>query len=166
MGWKNVKNYRFIESSPVPVNGFGTGFLALNYDEASIVYVRADVGAALAPGIQATLEVSFRRGELGKDDTVIPYFSPVVSTASVLASLFSDRLLLKFQARGEASRFVDRAETAKVGSLLLIDLEGTYFLTSQAALVVGIRELGNSAEFWQNYAAETTVFYTGAKWRW
>jgi hypothetical protein len=75
-------------------------------------------------------------------------------------------LQLKLIARGESSRFTDRAETSEVKSLLLFDIEGTYYLTPQAGLVVGVRDLGNQAEYWENYIRESSVFYAGARWRW
>lgn len=165
-GWKDFKNYRFVENAAVPVNGFGEGYLVVNYDEASVFYVDGLVGATLAPGIQATLELAYRKGRLDEMDAAIPYFSPVTSSATILANLLSDRLQLKMIARGESTRFTDRLETSEVSSLLLFDIEGVYFVTPQAGIVAGVRDLGNSAEYWENYSSETSVFYAGARWRW
>ena len=80
--------------------------------------------------------------------------------------MFDGRLSLKLLARGESARYRDRNKSEKVGSLLLFDTEGTWYLTDQAGITFGIRNLGGNTEFWDNYEIESTVVYTGARWRW
>ncbi len=179
IGWKDVKNYRYIESLPVAMNGFAEGFLAVDYGEASILYLDGQVAASLAPGIQASAQIAFRRGRLDNApgnipdkisdknaESVIPYFSPITTGASLSVALLEGDVLLKLLLRGESARYRDRAETSRVGSIVLIDVEGAWYVTPQVGAVVGVRNLGGAAEFWDNYEWESSVFYAGARWRW
>lgn len=166
IGLKEIENYRVIESPSFLYKGFARGYMSVDYGSASIAYLDGSVTATLSPGIQAEAEIAFRRGRLDKADTVIPYFSPVTFGASVAVGLFDGRLSLKMLARGESARYRDREESKKLDSVLLFDTEGTWYLTPQAGITVGIRNLGGNTEFWDNYEIESSVIYTGAKWRW
>lgn len=167
IGWKDIKNYRFIESLSGEVNGFEEGFLTVNYEEASILYLDGQVVATLAPGIQASAQIAFRRGRLDDDlESVIPYFSPITAGASLSVAWLEGDALLKLMLRSESARYRDRAETSKVGSIFLIDVEGAWYVTPQVGAVIGVRNLGGAAEYWDNYELESSVFYVGARWRW
>lgn len=166
IGLKAVENFRVIESPPGPFKGFDRGYLSVDYESATVTYLDGSITATLSPGVQANAEIAFRRGRLDRSDSIIPYFSPVTFGGSVALDMFDGRLSLKLLARGESARYRDRNKSEKVGSLLLFDTEGTWYLTDQAGITFGIRNLGGNTEFWDNYEIEPTVVYTGARWRW
>lgn len=166
IGVKEIENYRIIESPSFLYKSFNRGYMSVDYGSASITYLDGSVTMTLAPGLQGQVDISFRRGRLDDTDAAIPYFSPVTFGASVAVGLFDGRLSLKMLARGESERYRDRTKSKKLDSVLLFDTEGTWYLTPQAGITFGIRNLGGSSEFWDNYEIETSVIYAGARWRW
>ncbi|MCH8276108.1 MAG: TonB-dependent receptor [Bacteroidetes bacterium] len=165
-GWKDVKNYRYAENSSSTVRGYTTGYPVLGYEDATVLYAKAHLTAIPTTGIQASIRVAYRNGRLDDSESVIPYFSPFTYGASFSVGIMDGLLLVQLTAQGESSRYIDRAETSKTGSVLRLGAEASYFLTEQAGITVGVRNLGSKREFWDNYTPEGSVFYTGVRWRW
>jgi len=166
VGWKDIQNYRVIENDESLSTPYEIGYGLVSYESASVVYVEAEGMLALVSGTSASFSVVYRNGKLSDSDTDIPYFSPLSLGGFITLDPFDGELLLKGSLRLETPRYRDRAKTEKIDRIFGIGLEAAYFVTENAASVVGIRNLGKKTEFWENYELDPGVFYAGVRWRW
>ncbi len=166
VGWKDIQNYRVIENEVAGSTPYRLGYGTVSYEGASILYLEAEGMIALVSGTSASFSMVYRSGTLDDTDTDIPYLSPLSLSGFITLDPFGGELLLKGSLRLESPRYRDRAKTEKIDRVFGIGLEAAYFVTENAASVVGVRNLGRKTEFWDNYELDAGVFYAGVRWRW
>ncbi len=166
IGWLDIRNKRYIENPLVPDKGYRAGYFNVAYENASQLRIGGTATLALSPNVSASIFGGYTRSRLDISDVTTPYVSPYDYGASTHIGLWGGRIILKALARGENARYVDRLNTTQSGSVFRIDGDITYFLTENAGIVVGGRNMGGSQRFWENYEPEADVVFAALRWRW
>ena len=162
-GYRYAPSYRLFTTPSGPGRvGFG-----VEYESARILHGGAELALLGVSGVEASAGVSARDGVLVGDDAAIPYFSPVTANAMLSVSFADQRG--HFQTTGivESPRPVDRNETDDVRTLVSVDVEGSFAVTSLLDIVVRLRNLGPRApKRWARYPQPPATVMGGFRMHW
>lgn len=165
-GLKDIPWYGYPEHPSAPLRNYEAGYPDLGYGEATVLYAGGSATVILSTAVQFGIEAEIREGELTGNDTVIPYFSPVVVGGHASAAFVGGTVQTQAHARYESPRYRDAAETRQIPGVFSLDVETSWFFTDRYALLAGVRHLGAEPEFWDLYPMPGSVIYTGLRLRW
>lgn len=165
-GLKDIPWYGFPEHPSAPLRNYIAGYPDLQYGEASVLYAGGSATVILSTAVQFGIDAEIREGELTENETVIPYFSPLVVGGHASAAFLGGAFQTQAHARYESARFRDTEETREIPGVLFLDVEASWFFSDTLALLAGARHLGAEPEFWDRYPMPASVFYTGLRLRW
>ena len=167
-GYSQAPQFMYFErSTPFEANGFARGFVAPRYDEAIITYFGGDLSVNLPAGFNASVGLTVRDGKLTDNDEEIPYFGPIVGRGAVSYSFDSGRGFIQAISTYESARFVDRAQSRKIGDYFDLDVEMSYtFLRSLAAVVRLDNISADHLERWEDYDQPPFVGMMGVRVVW
>ena len=174
-GFQYFPRYLYFENAGDLESGFRAGVMAVRYDEARILSAGGDLSVVLPGGFQATVGATVRDGRLTfekpvsdeTDDSIIPYFGPIVGRGMISYSFLEGRALIQAVAEYESARYNDRDETRKIGDFFDADIVATYNVTP--GMGIGIRLENLSAGYldrWGNYPLSPTVIGAGINIKW
>jgi len=147
-GYRYAPSYQFFETPSGPTGGV----FEASYASAEILQGGVELALQGVRGVEASLGISVRDGEIVGDDADLPYFSPVIADAMVSVSFSNQRGLLQTTGTIKSPRPTDRTGSNEVDTYVSFDLEGSYEVTSLLDAVVRIRNIGPTApEHWARY---------------
>lgn len=164
-GLQYAPSYPFVESP----TGSGTSSQSqqIGYGSAQILHGGAELALQGIDGLEASAGLSVRDGTLVGDDTVIPYFSPLVANAMVSLSFSDGRGRLETTGTVESPRPVDRLETDDVRTYVAFDVEGSFEVTSLLHAVVRFENLAPRApKRWSRYPRPPATVMGGFRIHW
>lgn len=165
-GYKDQPYGRYAVQGSSVINGYSAAYPEFAYEPISMIYGKWDAAVLLKPGIQFGLDATYRKAELTDQKVDVPYFSPLVIGSFISASFLNGQGMVTATAKHESARPIDLTNSVDTGSLLLFGMEGSYYLTNEYGLTLGVKNLGKSPEFWHMYPFESSTIYFGAKYRW
>ncbi len=167
-GYKLAPNFLYFDRATDEESyGYGSDLLATRFDEVKIVEFGADVSVNLTSGLNAAVGITVRDGELVDDETEIPYFGPLLGYGSISYAFADGRALLQATGRYESARYVNAAQTRKLGDFFDLDLEGSFDLTPSLGVVLRVQNISSGfLERWEGYPQSPYVLMGGARVRW
>lgn len=170
VGFVHAPQYLFFEhASEQATGGYLFGFTKPQYGEARILSVATEASFMLTQGLNASLGLTVRDGELvgGETASDIPYFGPVLGRGSLSLSLLDGRGLFQFVSTYESARYRDRARSRKIGDYFDLDASFTYDVTPSLGTVVRLENVsGGHLERWDRYERQPFVFMLGFRVLW
>lgn len=163
-GYRYAPSFAFAAPSADPE--FESGVFETLYESARFAEAGASISLQGADPFQAVLRARIRDGQLVERDVAIPYYSPLIAEAG-LSYRFQDRkALAQAQLVIESPRYADFSETDEVGTIVDLDLRGSYAVSPILDLVARIENLGASFERYQNYERPSTIVSGGIRIHW
>ncbi|MEM8558397.1 MAG: hypothetical protein AAGG50_11295 [Bacteroidota bacterium] len=142
-----------------------TGLFTVGYDEAQRFFGGVEAAFGSPDRIEATVGVEARSGRLVDADADLPYYAPVVATASVATALLNERLRLGLHARAEGVRPASVAGDEAPGFLDL-SAEASYRFNERFDVVVRGGGLAGEVERWDGYPEAPFTMLGGLRARW
>ena len=165
-GFRYAPSYRAF-SSPTTAGMLDDVPIQVGYGSARILHGGGQVALQGVEGVEASLEMSVRDGELVGADAAIPYFSPVVTRAMVSVSFLDDKALLQTSGTIESPRPLNTTSDREVGTYTSFTVEGSYEVTSLLDALLRIENLSPDAPTrWARYSQPPTAVQAGLRIRW
>lgn len=170
-GYRDVRQYRYVQApSPTRLpgpDGYRTGLFQLQYADARITHVGADLSVVLPGMVHATLSGTYRNGTFSSLDGAIPYFADVVGEATVSFSFAQSRGLLQVTGRYERLRPIDRFETGTAPPFVDLDTHLSFDVSDHIGLLAHVDNVGfGYNEYWRSYPQSPSVIGAGVRVRW
>lgn len=160
-GYRYAPVFRFFDYSRQ------SGLYDVRYDAARIIQGRGQIALQGVEGLQASLGLSVRDGELRSPDTEIPSFAPVTGEAMLGLSFADGDGFLEAQTRFESPRYADLAQDERLDSYFTLGLSGSYALNEQADIVARADHLSsNTLTLWKDYPYPPAEISLGLRLNW
>lgn len=165
-GYRYAPSYRYVRS-PDPTGLSATEPMQVEYGSARIVRGGAEVGLQGVNGVEASVSMFARNGELVGRDTDIPYLSPLVGNAMLSVSFADRRGLVQVYGSVESPRPARLSDNSEVGTYVSFDVEGSYEVSSLLDLVIQVQNVSPQApEKWAGYVRPPTALMGGIRIHW
>lgn len=165
-GWRDQPFRRYAFQPATSTRGYASGYPALGYGSADVVFASLDLSIVPFRGLQIGLDAVWQHANLASTDEAVPYVSPLVFGGFAALGLLNGDLEARLEWIHESSRPADLAGTTTIGSLTSLQAMVAWFFHPNYGLTTGIRDLGGNPEYWQRYTYESNVFYLGFRYRW
>lgn len=143
-----------------------SGLYDVRYNSARILQGRGQIALQGVEGVQASLGLSVRDGTLTSPDTEIPSFAPITADAMLAVSFADGDGFLEAQTQFQSPRDASVAND-RLDSYLTLDLEGTYALGDQAAIVARAEHLSSGTlTLWKNHPRPPAQVSVGLRLNW
>lgn len=160
-GYRYAPVYRFFDYDR------RTGLYDVEYDAARIIQGRSQIALQGVDGVQASLGLSVRDGELQSPDTEIPSFAPVTGEAMLGMSFADGAGFLEAQTRFESPRYADFAQEERLDSYFTLGLSGSYALNERADIVARAHHLSsNTLTLWKDHPHPPAEISLGLRLNW
>lgn len=158
-GYRYAPSYRYYRPQ--------AGRFAVEYGSARILHGGGRVALQGVENVNAALSFSLRDGTLPTQDTDIPYFATVRTTAMASVAFADGDAYLQATGTLEGPRNTDLTGTDELGSYLAVDVEGSYSVTSTIDLLLRVENLSpESPERWLGYPRPPAQVTGGFRMRW
>lgn len=167
-GYKIAPNFLYFErASETDAYGYGSDLIAGRYDEVAIMEIGGDVSINLTAGLNATVGMTVRDGELVDEEIEIPYFGPLRGYGSISYAFADGRAFVQATGHYESARYVDAVQSRRLGDFFDMDLEGSLDLTPSLGIVARMHNLSAGfLERWEGYPQSPFVLMGGVRVRW
>lgn len=167
-GYRSAPNFMYFERATNEESyGYGADLISTRYEEAEIILIGGDVSVNLTSGLNATVGAAYRDAKLVEQDVEIPYFGPVTAQGAVSYSFAEGRALLQAIGRYESARYVDAAQSRRIGDIFDLDLEGSYDFTPSLGVVARFQNMSSGfLERWEGFPQSPYVLTGGFRVRW
>ncbi len=165
-GLRQMPHFLYFEAADQ--ERYTRGFTAAHYGEARVLHAGASFSVRPLPALQASISASVRNGRLTGtgDDTIIPYFAPVVGQALLSYRFLDGRGLFQFTGTFEGMRYVDQQKSVQLDPFFNLDLQLAYDITSSLGAVLRVQNIGGGMTRWRYYPQAPLVVMTGLRVRW
>jgi hypothetical protein len=138
----------------------------VEHDAARIVQGRSEIALQGIEGVQASLGLSVRDGELTSPDTEIPSFAPITADAMVAVSFAGGDGFVEAQTRFKSPRDADLADD-RLDAYFTLNLESTYALDNQVEIVARAEHLSpDTLTLWKNHPRPPAQVSVGLRLNW
>jgi len=165
-GWRDQPFRRIAYEPAVAIRGYASGYPALDYRSANVVFSSVDVSVIPFQGLQVGLDALWQQATLAATDEQAPYVSPLVFGGFVSLSLLNGDLESRLSVKHESSRTADLAGAVDIPSFTTVSAMVSWFFHQNYGLTTGVRDLGGDPQFWRYYTYESNVFFLGLRYRW
>lgn len=167
-GYSRSPNFLFFRrASDLESNGYASGLVTAQYDNAEITYVGGDVAVNLPAGLNASAGITVRDGTLTELDEEIPYFGPIVGRGALSYSFAQGRGFLQATTTYESARRVDVGDSFKLGDYFDLDFMASYDITESIGALVRLENLSAGyLERWELHEESPFVVGVGIRARW
>ncbi|PQJ33519.1 hypothetical protein BSZ35_01935 [Salinibacter sp. 10B] len=163
-GYRYAPSYQYTQN---PSSFVPNVPLLVQHASARIIHGGGQIALQGLTGVEASVDVSVRDGELVGDNAPIPYFSPLVTDAMLSVSFADQRGLLQTTGTIESPRPTTPSGDTEVGTYIHFDLEGSYAVSSLLDIVVRAKNLGPEApKKWARYARPPAMIMGGVRIHW
>jgi len=164
VGIRYAPSYRFFSRSVGPT---ADGLFSVQHGEARIIHGGGEVALQGVEGIQASVGVSIRDGELTNRDTDIPNFASVTADAMAAFSFADDKGYIQVTGTVLGPRDVSTGSQEEVDSFVAFDLRGSYAVTSIIDAVVRLNNIGSDTlERWPDFPRPANSVAVGIRMHW
>lgn len=166
VGYDYAPSYRYAYS-PNPRDPTSSEPIQVDYGSAQIARGGAELGLQGVQGVEASLGLFVRDGELIGQNTAIPYLSPILMDAMVSVSFADQQGFIEASGVIESPRPSNLTDNSRVDTYTSFDVEGSYELSSLLDLVVRINNLSPGApEKWAGYVRPPVSIMGGFRIHW
>jgi len=163
-GYRYAPSYRFVEAGPKV--GYERGFFRSNYESARIAEAGASIALQGFDRVQAIVRATIRDGQLVDSETTVPFLSPLVVESALSYSMMDGDARVGAEFGIESPRYVDRSETTETGTVVDLDLTGSYRVTPSLDVVARLENVGASFERYPGYERPPTTIGAGIRIHW
>lgn len=162
-GLRIMPQYRYFEALSETEQHTATP----RYAHARIFHAGGSSSIVLPGGIHAMIDITFRRGQLHRLDSPIPYFAPILAQSTMSVAFARRRGRIQLRGYYESARPIDRAESIMLDGYADLDIEISYRVTTHVGILLRMENIAGSQNArWAHYAEPPGMIGVGVYLRW